>query len=204
MQDAAFGAGSAAPTPYPPRETPVDNAALEGDDRVRVLTEDKCSRFWTPHVKPSTKQLARNQSSRPSGHGSVRPSGSDGHASGLLGSVVSGLQRLFQSDARPPAAGTNDISITLRNPWRAVRIVSSKDCCEACDRVDGIFLCAEAPRLPLKACTNPKGCRCKYRHLEDRRQGPRRHRDDEFRPPAIEHDFGAAERRRSRGRRVTD
>jgi hypothetical protein len=122
----------------------------------------------------------------------------------LFGSVVSGLQRLFGSDPQPQATSTNAESITLRNPWRAVRIVASKDCCEACRRVDGLFLCDEAPRLPLAACTNPTGCRCKYRHFEDRRQGPRRHRDDEFRPQSIEVDLGARERRRSRGRRVTD
>ena len=36
------------------------------------------------------------------------------------------------------------------------------------------YLAAEAPRLPLDHCSRSGNCDCRYRHLDDRRQAPRR------------------------------
>ena len=36
------------------------------------------------------------------------------------------------------------------------------------------YLSSEAPLLPLDQCDRPDQCECRYRHYEDRRDGPRR------------------------------
>ncbi len=58
------------------------------------------------------------------------------------------------------------------SPYRAVSIRPSV--VGACEAVRDIehqrFLSSEAPLLPLPDCSDPNGCRCKYKHWDDRRQ----------------------------------
>jgi hypothetical protein len=62
------------------------------------------------------------------------------------------------------------------------------------------FLSADAPRLPLLACTSPETCHCVYRKYADRRAGPRR----ETESSGLRRSSPNPERRISRGRRKTD
>lgn len=60
------------------------------------------------------------------------------------------------------------------NPWKAIAVVATENCCEAARRCTGKrFLIPEVPRLPLRECSAPH-CECKYRHYDDRRASPRR------------------------------
>ena len=60
-------------------------------------------------------------------------------------------------------------NIRLSNPWHAVAIQPGPKRCAAVEGLLGQrFLSRDAPRLPLKDCTE-SGCTCKYRHYEDRR-----------------------------------
>jgi hypothetical protein len=64
---------------------------------------------------------------------------------------------------------------TFPKTWHAVSVVPKGASCEAAHAIRGNrFLSAEAPRLPLVQCTNPKSCVCAYKHYEDRRGSPRR------------------------------
>jgi hypothetical protein len=86
--------------------------------------------------------------------------------------------------------------------WRAVQIAPGLLSCDAASKLAGeVFLSSESPRLPLDGCIE-KDCRCKYVHLQDRRDGGDRR---------IElGEFGAffptseVERRRVAGRRSMD
>jgi len=87
----------------------------------------------------------------------------------------------------------------VTNPFHAVSIVTGTYCCAAARQyADRRFLSSEAPRLPLEACTATE-CRCRYRHHDDRRRGPRRAADGGFARP-----YGGQERRTRAGRRETD
>lgn len=97
------------------------------------------------------------------------------------------------------SAGRKDRSTTQ---WRAVKIAPGLISCGAAGKLAGkVFLSRESPRLPLDGCSE-KDCRCKYVHLDDRRDGGDRR---------IElGDLGAflpvsqVERRRMEGRRRED
>jgi len=84
------------------------------------------------------------------------------------------------------------------HPYRAVSIYSRDlTLCEAAKRIDGHkFLAAHAPELPLGGCTQPKGCTCRYRHFQDRRQDTRR--DEDYGLPSRNY---VVNERRSRGDR---
>ncbi len=92
--------------------------------------------------------------------------------------------------------------ITIRNPWKAVEIVSDARSCTASKVIKGKrFLCDEAPTLPLAGCTTVN-CNCRYKHFSDRRIGPRRAADLGV---AIHlSDSSQRSRRLNRGRRSTD
>ena len=72
-----------------------------------------------------------------------------------------------------------NLRTTPANPsYRAVTVYSRVSCCDAATRLAGRkFLADYAPQLPLGGCTQPESCRCRYRHLEDRRQEMRRDAD---------------------------
>ena len=64
--------------------------------------------------------------------------------------------------------------VEIRNPWKAVEVVSEFRSCAASKQLKGKrFLGDEAPTLPLPGCT-AANCNCRYRHFSDRRSGPRR------------------------------
>jgi len=150
--------------------------------------------------RPANKRVPARSAKAPRRSAS-RPADAPG---GLLRGLVATFQKLIRRDAARQVEGA-PASMTLRNPWRAVGVVPGKNGCQASQQADTRYLCAEAPRLPLGACTNPAGCHCKYRHFEDRRKGPRRSRDGANRPPVMLHAYsGAGERRRAGGRRATD
>jgi hypothetical protein len=59
--------------------------------------------------------------------------------------------------------------IRLSNPYHAIAIHAGPKRCEAVKPLLGKrYLSKEAPRLPLKDCTEP-ACSCHYRHHDDRR-----------------------------------
>jgi len=69
----------------------------------------------------------------------------------------------------------NSQHIHVSNPWHAVGVVPEKDGCKPCVSLKGVrFLAREAPPLPLAGCSQPKSCKCVYKHFSDRRLGARR------------------------------
>ncbi|MCP4331320.1 MAG: hypothetical protein GY785_01595 [Gammaproteobacteria bacterium] len=107
--------------------------------------------------------------------------------------------RLKRTRSKTSSASQGDRSSTQ---WRAVKIAPGLISCGAAGKLaDKVFLSMESPQLPIEGCTE-KDCRCKYLHLEDRRDGGDRR---------IElGDLGAffpdsqAERRQTTGRRCGD
>lgn len=66
----------------------------------------------------------------------------------------------------------------VAHPFRAVVIHSTEGCCDAAHRNSNQkFLALHAPQLPLGTCDRPQNCRCRYKHLTDRRQDMRRDED---------------------------
>lgn len=109
---------------------------------------------------------------------------------------------------RKPAVdpATPGMRIRIVNPWHAVSIECGRPGCPSAQLVAGQrFLSEQAPKLPLTGCTNPLGCRCVYKHHDDRRSGPRRLLDIETgRSLRTSTAYLGEERRNARGRRTTD
>jgi hypothetical protein len=85
--------------------------------------------------------------------------------------------------------------------FHCVTVVGGPNACPAAKEVALVrMLSADAPRLPLKNCDRPAQCACKYRHHDDRRQGPRRAVED----TGLRKPWEERERRRVRGRRDSD
>src|SRR5690606_16197920 len=62
--------------------------------------------------------------------------------------------------------------------YRAVSIKAGKTACHKVRQLsDQVFLCKEAPFVPLDLCDCRNQCKCRYIHLDDRRQSPRRSAD---------------------------
>jgi hypothetical protein len=86
--------------------------------------------------------------------------------------------------------------------WHAVTVVlHATSCAAATMRRNVRYLSGEAPLLPLADCPNRAGCKCSYRHFEDRRCGPRRTEDLKS---GLQADVPARNRRATRGRRERD
>lgn len=76
---------------------------------------------------------------------------------GLADPVAEEIRKLPREDIR------------LTNPWHSVAVQPGPKRCAAVENLLGQrFLSKEAPRLPLKDCTESQ-CTCRYRHFEDRR-----------------------------------
>lgn len=90
----------------------------------------------------------------------------------------------------------------MAGQYHAVSIrAGSRACGTAKALKEERFLSVDAPSLPLGNCPSPRKCQCRYRHHEDRREGPRRDRDVGL--PGIF--WTLAERRQIEiGRRATD
>ncbi len=105
---------------------------------------------------------------------------------------------------KPAVDDTGTTRIRITNPWHAVSVDCARQGCLPAQQVSGQrFLSGQAPKLPLVSCSNPMGCRCVYKHHDDRRGGPRRIIDNgtSLRSSAP---FIGNERRNSRGRRASD
>jgi hypothetical protein len=90
------------------------------------------------------------------------------------------LKALFGNISREqPAQNLTPIAAHKRanssGDFRAVEIAPSITCCPAAMQATGrSYLLREAPRLPLRGCTMPISCTCKFRKNADRRDGDRR------------------------------
>lgn len=77
--------------------------------------------------------------------------------------------RLGLSRALPEVRSLPREDILLTNPWHAVTIHCGSKHCMAVERLCGQrFLSKDAPKLPLRDCTEPQ-CSCRYRKHDDRR-----------------------------------
>ncbi len=104
-----------------------------------------------------------------------------------------------QSVIRTPAVSNQSPS---RSRWAAVRIKPGLICCRKAElMVDQVFLVSEAPDLPLAQCDS-KDCRCKYTHLNDRREEDERRESTEY----VDALYGQSDmdRRKVKGRRASD
>lgn len=87
--------------------------------------------------------------------------------------------------------------------YPAVSVTTAGACCEAVKALEGrIMLATQAPMLPLRDCTDPDACHCRYRKYPDRRMGD----EDRRFPYEAQRStwFTGAERRGARGRREDD
>ncbi|XOV85033.1 MAG: hypothetical protein ACFHXK_07875 [bacterium] len=116
------------------------------------------------------------------------------------------MKRLFDSKKdnprsthqRHPGASRQN---KARSAYQAVSIYSRSDCCEAAQRITGKkFLAAHAPQLPLGGCDQPAQCRCRYKHMADRREEMRRDTDNGL--PARHMYNGERRNRRDRRRQI--
>ena len=98
---------------------------------------------------------------------------------------------------------TRMVAIASERLYPAVEVTTSGTCCEAARELENrIMLASEAPILPLRDCTDPASCQCRYRKYVDRRMG-----DEDRRFPYEDQRAGwftGAEQRESRGRRDDD
>ncbi|MFO1455514.1 MAG: hypothetical protein U1F18_04650 [Steroidobacteraceae bacterium] len=112
--------------------------------------------------------------------------------------------KLFGSRSAPVDPAQTGTRIRITNPWHAVSVECGRQGCPPAQRLAGQrFLSGQAPKLPLVSCANPQGCRCVYKHHDDRRAGPRRLLED-VRTLRSNASYLGEERRARRGRRATD
>ncbi len=105
---------------------------------------------------------------------------------------------------KPDVDPSTSQRIRISNPWHAVSVDCGRQGCTPAQQLGNQrFLSGQAPKLPLVSCSNPMGCRCVYKHHDDRRATPRRMLDNgtSLRSSAP---FIGEERRNARGRRATD
>lgn len=88
--------------------------------------------------------------------------------------------------------------------YPAVTIAPGGGACAAAKAVEGRrVLATEAPRLPLKDCSQPHACQCRFKKYSDRRdetEAERRQRGVSMRSVL----YSGGERRKSGGRRQED
>lgn len=48
-----------------------------------------------------------------------------------------------------------------------VRILANRDCCPACQAVEGAYDFDDVPELPVEGCSHGDGCRCHYAPVLD-------------------------------------
>ena len=103
----------------------------------------------------------------------------------------------FKIKARKPVVNSPE---ETNSKWRAVKIKPGLICCEnATNEMDKIYLAVSAPIFPLEQCT-VKDCRCKYVHMNDRRDGDDRRETTEYLEDLFQ--FHEKERRRVPDRRL--
>jgi hypothetical protein len=86
-------------------------------------------------------------------------------------------------------------------PFQAIAIYRGIQCCELARKFgEHRFLAKDAPALPLKGCSMPERCDCRYLKYKDRRAETRRTVDFGMSARV----FDGRERRGRTGRRATD
>ena len=117
------------------------------------------------------------------------------------------LSKLFDKKAPPPASKSVGKADAIRERssetrWRAVEIRPGLFCCKSAAKIAmRIYLAREAPTFPLDDCSEKK-CSCRYKFLDDRRNGEDR-RDDATTLSSVTQGF-ETDRRHLRGRRASD
>ena len=83
--------------------------------------------------------------------------------------------------------------------WKAVKVHTGLMCCQVAESMRGrVYLVAEAPSFPLKKCES-RDCKCRYIHLNDRREGDDRRETTEF--LIRRNKFEGQDRRKTKDRR---
>ncbi len=89
------------------------------------------------------------------------------------------LHKAPSSRAQTTSRKHRRLKVDNAHPFRAVKIVCDQH--QACEQVQPfitqVFLCSDAPWLPLSVCTHRDSCVCHYQHLDDRRLTLRRDAD---------------------------
>lgn len=82
--------------------------------------------------------------------------------------------------ARKSFANKSALAASSNTQWKAVKVQPGLMCCQAAESMRGrVYLVAEAPDFPLKKCKS-KECKCRYIHMNDRREGEDRRETTEF------------------------
>lgn len=93
---------------------------------------------------------------------------------------------------------------TIKKPkeqWHSVSVIATREACAAAVALRGQrYLPGDAPKLPLKECTQQRQCVCAFKHHSDRRAGPRRSSETGGMPKQSP----ATDLRKKRGRRSAD
>ena len=90
---------------------------------------------------------------------------------------------------------------TPLRPFQGIAIFRGVPCCELARKFgEHRFLAKDAPQLPLRGCTMPQQCTCRYLKYKDRRTESRRLVDFGLTARL----FDGKERRVQRGRRSND
>lgn len=85
----------------------------------------------------------------------------------------------FRSKSAPGPKSQTLTKSEVKPDFRGIRIRPEKSACrEVCQITDCTWLCREAPLLPLDSCDHRLTCKCRYIHLDDRRQEARREADN--------------------------
>jgi len=116
----------------------------------------------------------------------------------LLGPADPSGRRRKPLSVPDPARAT---TASRTNPYQAVAVIACSRACAAAADAQGLrFLARQAPRLPLPDCDRPGNCACRFEKHADRRAVVQRSPYNNS--GIVSH--GGAERRRLRGRRVSD
>lgn len=85
-----------------------------------------------------------------------------------------------------------------KKEYRAVKIKPGRVTCDAVAEISAsMYLCNEAPLLPLTNCSRNDNCKCRYEHFSDRRQFLRRESDIGFPHKLVDNERRARIERRN-------
>jgi len=105
-----------------------------------------------------------------------------------------------------PRDGRKTMGVVEGKPrlkYRGAEVIAAPGACDAARSLMSLrLLSADLPLLPLKTCSEPATCKCKYRHFDDRRRSLRRESEDASVLIPVAH--RGAERRKRPGRRESD
>lgn len=85
----------------------------------------------------------------------------------------------FRNKSAPETKNQTFKKSDLKADFRAIKIRPDKHACPSVAQLkEKTWLCREAPLLPLNSCDHLLTCKCRYLHLDDRRQEARREADN--------------------------